>query len=57
MKSLKKKFGKFAVSEKQINRITGGRDCNCGELPLDCATITYLQVPTICEMICCDERA
>ncbi|WP_338790312.1 hypothetical protein V9L05_03440 [Bernardetia sp. Wsw4-3y2] len=51
MKSLKKKFGKFAISQKQSKQITGGFD-NC-EVVFWCQGKTY-PTKSQCESGCDD---
>ncbi|WP_338769346.1 hypothetical protein WAF17_09660 [Bernardetia sp. ABR2-2B] len=55
MKSLKKKFGRFAVSEKEMQKLKGGfNHCNCNYY-YNCPKggANYIQEPTGCQAVCC----
>ncbi|WP_338790310.1 hypothetical protein [Bernardetia sp. MNP-M8] len=55
MKSLKKKFGKFVVSEKEIQKLKGGFNyCNCDHYH-NCprGAANYIEQPTGCQAVCC----
>ena len=55
MKSLKKKFGKFAVSHEKAVKISGGNEfgCNCDQV--NClAPEVGLYTADSCQILCCE---
>ena len=57
MKSLKKKFGKFAISQTKAQKVNGGTSCECDKVscnsPLAPGTFGFTEAPSMCQSVCC----
>ena len=57
MKSLKKKFGKFAISQAKATKVNGGGSCDCEHVSckssLAPGTFGFTAPPTLCQSVCC----